>query len=51
MKKITFIYADKLSNWEWRMQHCIMSSVEECIKFYGLDNKDCMYEILEVEDV
>ena len=50
MKKITFKYADALSNWQWRTQSCTVSSVEECIKIYGL-GIDCEYEILEVEDV
>ena len=50
MKKIKFKYADSLSNWEWREQWCIVSSVEECIRIYGL-GKDCDYEILSIEDV
>jgi hypothetical protein len=50
MKKITFKYADELSNWEWKIQHCVVSSVAECIKIYGL-GVDCEYEILEVEDI
>ena len=50
MKKITFKYADALSNWQWRTQTCTVSSVEECIKIYGL-GIDCKYEILTVEDV
>lgn len=50
MKKITFKYADALSNWQWRTQSCTVSSVEECIKIYGL-GIDCEYEILEVKDV
>ena len=50
MKKITFRYADALSNWEWRTQYCIMESVSECIKIYGL-GIDCNYEILKVEEL
>ena len=50
MKKITFRYRDSLSNWEWRTQHCIVPSVEECIKIYGLDDSSVDYEILEIED-
>lgn len=50
MKKITFKYADELSNWQWRTQSCIVESVEECIRIYGL-GVDCKYEILEVKDV
>lgn len=50
MKEITFRYADALSNWQWRTQHCVVESVEECISIYGL-GVDCEYEILEVKDV
>ena len=50
MLSITFKYRDELSKWEWRTQHCVVSSVEECIKFYGL-GVDCEYEILEIKEV
>lgn len=50
MKKIVFRYADAYSNWGWRTQNCIVSSVDECIKIYGL-GVDCIYEILSVEEV
>ena len=50
MLKIKFRYADALSNWEWRTQHCTVSSVEECIRIYGL-GVDCEYEILEVKEI
>ena len=50
MKEITFRYADAPSNWEWRTQHCIVESVEECKRIYGL-GVDCVYEILEVKDI
>lgn len=50
MKKITFRYRDSYSNWEWRTQHCIVPSVDECIKIYGLDDNSVDYEILEIED-
>ena len=49
MKEITFRYADALSNWEWRTQHCVVESVEECKKIYGL-GVDCEYEIIEVKE-
>lgn len=48
MLEITFRYADKYSNWEWRTQHCTVSSVDECIRIYDL-GVDCDYEILEVK--
>lgn len=50
MLKIDFEYADAMSNWEWRKQSCIMSSVEQCIKTYGL-GIDCEYRIVKVEEV
>ena len=49
MLKIKFKYRDELSNWEWRNQEWIMSSVEECKMVYGL-GVDCEYEILSVEE-
>lgn len=48
MLKITFRYKDALSNWEWREQSCVMPSVEEAKKIYGL-GIDCDYEILSVK--
>lgn len=50
MYKITFEYRDEMSNWQWRRQSCVMSSVEECKKVYGL-GVDCEYRIIEVEQV
>lgn len=50
MKRITFRYRDAWSNWKWRTQSCVMSSVEEAIKVYGL-GIDCEYEILSIEDM
>ena len=50
MKRIKFKFADAMSNWEWRERQCVVSSVEECIRIYGLGS-DCDYEILSVEDV
>jgi hypothetical protein len=50
MKEITFRYRDELSKWEWRTQHCVVESVEQCKQIYGL-GVDCEYEILEVKDV
>lgn len=50
MVKIVFRYRDALSNWEWRTQSCIVRSVEECKKIYGL-GIDCDYEIVSVEDL
>lgn len=50
MKRITFKYRDALSNWEWREQTCIMSSVAQAKEIYGL-GVDCDYEITSVEEL
>lgn len=50
MLEIVFEYADSMSNWEWRKQSCVVSSVEECKKIYGL-GVDCDYRILSVKEV
>ena len=49
MLKIKFRYRDEMSNWEWREQSCVMSSVAECKMVYGL-GVDCDYEIVSVEE-
>lgn len=52
MVKVTFEYRDELSNGKWCEQSCIVSSVEECKKLYGLGiDPDCDYRILSVEEV
>lgn len=51
MVRVKFQYRDQLSNWEWRQQECQVSSVEECKRIYGLDNGDCDYLILSVEQI
>lgn len=50
MLRIDFKYRDNLSNWEWRKQSCTVSSVEECIKLYGL-GVDCDYEIISIKEI
>lgn len=49
MLRIKFKYADAMSNWQWREQECIVSSVAECNRIYGL-GIDCEYEIISVEE-
>lgn len=49
MLKIEFEYADAMSNGEWRTQQCVVSSVEECKRIYGLGN-DCEYRIISVKE-
>lgn len=50
LERIKFKYRDEMSNWKWRTQSCVVSSVEECKRIYGFDNDDVEYEILEVKD-
>ena len=50
MVEIKFKYRDEMSKWEWRAQQCIVSSVEECKRIYGL-GIDCDYEIISVTPV
>ena len=50
MKHIVFEYRDQYTNGGWSRQECVMSSLAECIQFYGL-GLDCEYRIISVEDV
>ena len=50
MLHIKFRYRDEMSDWEWREQECVMRSVEECKRVYGL-GVDCDYQIISVEEV
>jgi len=50
MVKVKFKYRDELSKWQWREQECQVSSVDECIRIYGL-GVDCEYEIVSVEQI
>lgn len=50
MFKIEFEYKDELSRGKWNKQSCVVSSVEECKKIYGL-GVDCEYRIISVEEV
>lgn len=50
MLKITFEYADALSNWEWRRQTCVVSSLKVCKELYGL-GVDCDYRIIEIVEL
>ena len=50
MVNIKFEYKDKYTNGKWNKQSCTVSSVEECIKIYGL-GVDCEYRIIKVEEL
>ncbi|SEP82469.1 hypothetical protein SAMN04487977_101535 [Treponema bryantii] len=49
MVHVWFEYRDEYCfDGKFHKQECIVSSVEECIKIYGLDN--CEYHIIKVEE-
>ena len=48
MIRVKFEYRDEMSNWEWKRQECVVSSLEECKRIYGL-GIDCDYRIISVE--
>ena len=50
MVEVTFEYADAMSGWKWRQQKCIVSSVEECKRIYGL-GIDCEYRIVCIRPI
>lgn len=49
MVKVTFRYRDIYSE-GWNIQSCVVSSVEECKRLYGL-GIDCDYQIISVEEI
>ena len=49
LKRIVFEYKDAWSNGEWRRQECIVCSLQECKKIYGLDK--CEHRIIEIMEV
>ena len=50
MLHIVFEYCDAWSHGEWRRQECIVSSMAECKRIYGL-GIDCEYRIISIEEV
>ena len=50
MLEIEFEYKDKYTNGKWNKQSCMVSSLEECKRIYGL-SVDCEYRIIYVEEV
>ena len=50
MLHIKFEYADEMSGWQWRKQECVVSSVAECKRLYGL-GIDCNYRIISIEEI
>ena len=50
MLRIVFEYRDKYCYPKWNRQECIMSSVSECKRIYGL-GVDCDYRIISIEKI
>ena len=50
MFRITFQYRDFYSGYQWRTQSCVVSSLDECIRIYGL-GVDCDYRIISMVSV
>ena len=53
MVRVNFKYRDEMSRGEWREQSCVVSSVQECKKIYGLDEDPTIieYQITSVEEI
>jgi hypothetical protein len=50
MVYIEFEYKDRYTNGKWNKQSCMVRSIEECKRIYGL-GVDCEYRIIKVEEV
>ena len=50
MVEIEFEYKDRYTNGKWNKQCCIVSSVEEAKRIYGL-GVDCEYQIISIKEV
>lgn len=50
MVRVVFEYCDAYTHGEWKQQECVVSSVEECKRIYGLGT-DCEYRIVKVKEV
>ena len=50
MLRIEFEYRDAYTNGRWSKQECVMESVSECVRMYGL-GVDCEYRIVKVTDL
>ena len=48
MLKIDFKYRDEMSKGKWRHQSCVVESIAECKRIYGL-GKDCEYPFEKIE--
>ena len=50
MYEIKFEYKDRYTRGQWNSQQCLLRSVEECKRIYGL-GIDCEYRIISVKKV
>ena len=48
MVKVKFRYKDGLSKGKWSYQECLVSSLDECERLYGLDGSDPTLEDCEI---
>ena len=50
MLQITFKFKDVYTHGTWKTQTCVVPSIEECIRVYGLDEPNVDFEIIKVTD-
>ena len=50
MLRIVFEYRDDRCYPKWNKQECVVSSIEECKRIYGL-GVDCEYRIISVTKI
>lgn len=50
MLRIQFEYRDKYCSPKWNKQECVVRSIEECKRIYGL-GVDCEYRIISVTKI
>ena len=50
MLKIVFEYRDEYCSPKWNKQECVVRSIEECKRIYGL-GVDCEYRIISVKKI
>lgn len=50
MYRIEFEYRDQFTNGKWNKQSCVMTSLKECKRIYGL-GVDCEYRIISVTKI
>lgn len=51
MVRVTFRYRDDYTHGQWSTQTCVVRSVEECKRIYGLGtDPTCEYEIINIQN-